>query len=216
MKNTNSILFSFIYLFLACENTSPLKPENAPPNGNLDTTFANNPSTVELTPEQVINEKKEILISEGWESQYVENGQLPECYNFLPMYSNIDNYLRVYVGSGTDVAIKIMNIENDQCVRYIFINSGSTYNISNIPEGNYYLKIAYGKDWLSKIENDQCIGKFLRDPIYEKGTDILDFFIKYTADGYSIPSYSLELDVISSQTSNSFNSHNISEEDFNQ
>jgi len=216
MKNIYSIFFSFIFLGLACENTSTLKPENAPPNGNLDPTFANEPSTAELSPEQILIQKKEILISEGWESQYVENGQLPECYNFTPMYSNIDNYLKVYVGSGTDVAIKIIDIESDQCVRYVFINSGTIYNITNIPEGKYYLKIAYGKDWLSKVINEQCIGKFLRDPIYEKGTDMLDFFIKYTSDGYSIPSYSLELDVISKEISNSFNSQNISEEDFNQ
>ena len=108
-----------------------------------------------------------------------------------------------------------MNLSTDKCVRYVFINSGSTYTIRNIPEGSYYLKIAYGKNWLSKVESGRCVGKFIRDPMYEKGEDIMDFNIQYTADGYSIPSFKLQLDVVSNSISNSFNSQNISESEFN-
>ena len=80
----------------------------------------------------------------------------------------------------------------------------------------YYLKIAYGKNWLSKVENGQCIGKFIRNPLYEKGEDIMDFTIQHSSEGYSIPSFRLELDVVSTGISNSFNSQNISESEFNQ
>ena len=110
----------------------------------------------------------------------------------------------------------ILNLNTEKCVRYVFINSGSTYTIRNIPEGRYYLKIAYGKNWLSIVENGQCIGKFIRNPMYEKGEDIMDFNIKNTAQGYSIPSFKLELDVLSTGVNNSFNSKNISESEFNQ
>ena len=92
----------------------------------------------------------------------------------------------------------------------------SNYNKSNIPEGQYYLKIAYGKDWLSKVENGQCIGKFIRNPMYEKGEEIMDFNIQNTIGGYSIPSFKLQLDVVSNDISNSFSSQNISESEFNQ
>jgi hypothetical protein len=60
------------------------------------------------------------------------------------------------------------------------------------------LKIAYGKEWISKVENGKCVGMFFRSPLYEKGADILDFNIKYYDGGrYRIPSYELQLDVIS-------------------
>ena len=120
------------------------------------------------------------------------------------------------VGGGTDVSIKIMNVNTNKCVRYVFINSRTTYTIKNIPEGKYYLKIAYGKNWISKVENGQCIGKFISNPLYEKGEDILNYNLQYTGDGYNIPSYTFSLDVISTGTSNSFNSQNISESEFNQ
>lgn len=203
-------------LLTSCNIQSDSNKENTPENGELNKTFVETSPTKELTPEQIYEQEKEKLISEGWQEQGIENGQLPTCYNFKPKKGNVNNYLEVYVGSGTDVSIKIMSLNTEKCVRYIFINSGSTYTIRNIPEGRYYLKIAYGKNWLSKVENEQCIGKFIRNPMYEKGEDIMDFNIKHSAQGSSIPSFKLELDVVSSGITNSFNSQNISESEFNQ
>ena len=209
------LLFIVIILLTSCNDQSSTNQENTPENGDLNKTFVEPSPTIELTPEQKYEQEKEKLISEGWQEQDIQNGQLPSCYNFKPKKGDVDNYLEVYVGSGTDVAIKVMNMNTEKCVRYVFINSGSRYTFRNIPEGSYYLKIAYGKNWLSKVENGQCIGQFIRNPMYEKGKDIMDFNIQYTNDGYRIPSFKLELDVVSSGISNSFKSQNISESEFN-
>lgn len=211
-----ALLVLTIILLSSCNSQSSSNQENTPKNGDLNGTFIEQNPTVELTPEQKFEKEKEKLISEGWQEEDIQNGQLPSCYNFKPKKGSVKNYLDVYVGSGTDVAIKVMNLNTEKCVRYVFINSGSTYTLNNIPEGEYYLKIAYGKNWLSKVENGQCIGKFTRNPIYEKGDDIMDFNVQHSAEGYSIPSFKLQLDVVSSGTSNSFSSQNISESEFNQ
>ena len=145
----------------------------------------------------------------------MEKGQFPSGYNFVPSKSKIQNYLTVHVGGHTDVAVKLMDLRSDECIRYVFINSGSTFKIKNIPEGIYYLKIAYGKEWISRIDNGKCLGKFIRNAMYEKGEETMDFNLQYTADGYQIPSYSLRLDVIESNVENTFQSQNISEEEFN-
>ena len=215
IKNLGLLLLTTI-LMISCNSQSESNQENTPENGDLNSTFNEQTPTVELTTEQKYEQEKERLISEGWQEQDIQNGQLPSCYNFKPKKGSVNNYLEVYVGSGTDVSIKIMNLNTDKCIRYVFINSGSSYTINNIPEGRYYLKIAYGKNWLSKVESGQCIGKFIRNPMYEKGEDIMDFNIQYSADGYSIPTFKLQLDVVSSGISNSFSSQNISENEFNQ
>lgn len=203
--------------------------ENSTQNGELNSTFHDTNAWEgrsnrlqpmerhenELSPEQKLQQEKNNLISEGWEEREVSNGQLPLCYNFVPQKSNIDNYLEVQVGGGTDVAIKVMNIQTDKCIRYVFINSGSTYRIRNIPEGIFYLKIAYGKDWFSKVEDGQCVGKFTLNPMYEKGDDLMDFNLQYASDGYSIPSFQLKLDVIATNTMNTYSSQDISESEFN-
>jgi len=229
-------LFAIVLVLIIVAKLKPKEPyiprtfthSNRPSNGDLDNTFHDNQSASttsdgkkteyvpELTPEQKLQQEKNKLIAEGWKETEVNNGQLPSCYNFVPKKSRINNYLEVQVGGGTDVAIKVMNLNTDKCIRYVFINSGSTYKIRNIPEGTYYLKIAYGKDWFSKVENGQCVGKFLRNPMYEKGDDIMDFNLQYTSDGYSIPSFQLKLDVIATNTMNTFSSQNISENEFNQ
>jgi hypothetical protein len=156
------------------------------------------------------------LIADGYKKIDVKTGQMTGCYNFTPIRGDVDNYLEVKVGGGTDVVIKVMNLRTNRCVRYVFINSRTTHRIRHIPEGRYYLKIAYGKDWFAKEENGRCVGKFLRNPLYEKGDDILNFTVRENEDGYLIPSYQLRLDVISTNTMNSFDSHRISADEFNE
>jgi curved DNA-binding protein CbpA len=168
-----------------------------------------------ISQDEYLQIKKEYWITEGWEETPVETGQMHKCYNFTPKRGDIDNYLEVYAGSSTDVVIKVMNCNTNKCIRYVFINSNSTYKIKNIPEGKYYLKIAYGKNWYSKVENGVCQGKFLKNSLYEKGTDILDFHIVEMDYEYQVPSFRLELDVETTNFANRFDSDEISEEEFN-
>lgn len=172
----------------------------------------------EKSQDELIKEKEIEWKKSGWEEKEISNGVLPDCYNVSPRYSKINNYLDINVGGGTDVVIKLIERKSDRCVRYVFINRNSNYVMRNIPEGEYYLKIAYGKNWYSKIENHLCKGKFLLNAFYEVGNDNLDFTLKYYEDGsgYDIPSYRLSLDVQNSDVLNSFSSERISESDFNE
>lgn len=212
-------LVIFLVILISQNNNSSSNQYNRPSDGDLNSTFIDEKpklnSLPELTPEEKLEQERQKLIVDGWRETEIDNGLLPSCYNFTPKKGTIDNYLEVHVGGGTDVAIKVMNIENDRCIRYVFINRGSTYRIRNIPEGRYYLKIAYGKDWFSKAIDGKCIGRFLQNPMYEKGDDTMDFNLQQLADGYNVPSFQLKLDVIASNTMNTFDSQNISEIEFN-
>lgn len=207
-----------IFLYSCSNQSSNYIESSHHDTGNLDNTFkSDTEATVKsLTPEEAFKFEKEKLKKEGWEENDIENGQLSKCYNFKPKYSGINNKLEVNVGGGTDVVIKLMNKETNKCIRYVFINSNSSYDIKNVPEGIYYLKIAYGKNWISKVENGKCIGKFLLNPTYEEGSEDMDFNIQRTYEGKSIPSFQLSLDVVSSSSFNTFSSQNISEASFNQ
>jgi curved DNA-binding protein CbpA len=178
--------------------------------------FSVNPVNIPiLTPEQKLQLDRNQWVAEGWTETKVNTGHMPACYNFTPKRGDIDNYLEVRVGGGTDVVIKVMSLQTNKCIRYVFINSHSTYRIKNIPEGKYYLKIAYGKDWFSKVENGRCIGKFLRNKIYEKGDEILDFIVQEDDEGVRFSVFQLWLDVEEANVMNNFDSHNISEDEFN-
>ncbi len=193
-------------------------------NGDLDETFVSaKKEEVEQRRRNVgagaalAVEQRELnrLTAEGWMESDLSNGQMPACYNFTPKRGNRDNSLEVEVGSNTDVVIKVLDRNTGKCIRYVYIRGGSTYSIKKIPEGLYYLKIAYGRSWMSKTENGKCVGKFRLSAHYEVGKEVLDFRLKETDDGYYIPSYRLRLDVVSSERMNSFHANNISEAEFN-
>ena len=164
----------------------------------------------------------------GWEKREYVTGVTPECENVTPKYDyNIDNFLRVIVGSSTDVVIKLIQISSlgDQCLRVAYIRSGDSYSIKNIPEGRFYLKIAFGNDYRQKVIDNHCYVKFMKDAHYEKGTDILDFYKVKQPDerignemyeNWIIPSFELTLDLLSiDKLVDTFRSNTINEAEFN-
>jgi len=184
--------------------------------GDLQETFVEE-EPPPLTEAEKTQRYQDSLLTAGWSDREPTVGDLPECYNFIPTKDrDMDNFLRINVGSGTDVVLKLMDRATEKCIRYVYINSGSTYSINNIPEGQYYLKIAYGRDWMSTGRNGQCVGRFTRDAMYELGDDLLDYHTRKVYDGVEVPSFELSLDVIKTELYNSFDSQNISEAEFNE
>ena len=147
---------------------------------------------------------------------YVSNGELTGCNEIKPKYNrNLDNKLLITVGSNASVAVKLINKANEKCIRYVFINKNTTYSIRNIPEGKYYLKIAYGDDWSIMNEQPNCTGRFTKNTLFEKGEETLDYNLVYSGNNYQVPSFSLKLDVIISEDRmNTFNTDKINENDF--
>ncbi len=152
---------------------------------------------------------------DSWTSKNYSTGETPGCFSFKPKYNfNIDNFLRVTVGGNTDVVVKLVNLASYDCIRYVYIRGGESFEIKNIPEGFYFVKIAYGTDWKFTSALGTCFGKFTRNNDYIKGEDMMDFSLVKTPYGYDVPFYELRLDVFTTNKSNSFESEQISEEEF--
>ncbi len=89
------------------------------------------------------------LLEEGWYFPKTSpSGELSKEYGVNNKYGQQDNYFDIEIGEGSDVAIKIVDAATNKCIRYVFVPENSTANIQMIPQGNYYLKFAYGKDWM--------------------------------------------------------------------
>ncbi len=69
-----------------------------------------------------ISEVQENLINDGW---YIPKKSIPfgELSKEYGVKINLiqDNYFDIEIGSGFDVAIKIVNKANQQCIRYVFV-----------------------------------------------------------------------------------------------
>lgn len=145
----------------------------------------------------------------------INTGDKPECIHCKTIYDfKLDNFLRIDATGSSDLVLKVINNKTGDCIRSVFISGGSIYNIVSIPEGIYYLKIAYGYNWSKKVLGSFCFAKFITDAHYQVGNDLLDFNIKHFSEGYQVPSFELLLKVITNNRNGEFDAENISEDEF--
>jgi hypothetical protein len=146
----------------------------------------------------------------------MQTGQTPSCYEFRQSSdAGLDNFLKVNVGGGADVVLKLVRSNDDVCIRYVYVKSDETYSLRNIPAGIYYLKIAYGNDWAVSKTGGGCSAKFLSNNLYQVGTDLLDFNPVRYSEGIQIQSFELILKTIAGTPGNEFQAENITEDEFN-
>lgn len=148
----------------------------------------------------------------------MKNGNMTECSGIKPIYDNSISTKLIISAQMTDVAVKIINYETAKCIRFVFVNDGTTYTVKGIPEGKYYLKIAYGNDWEVKEGDPICKGHFSSHSSYKKDYSTYDFNKVYQDDGrVSIPYYTLKLYRTYTSDNSESNSagSSISETDFN-
>ncbi len=139
----------------------------------------------------------------SWEKKTYKSGATPKSFNFKGKFDyKLDNYLKIKVGKNTEVVVKMYKMgktkSQDELVRVTYINSNTTQFIRNVPEGEYFLKIAYGKDWREKVKDGKKFGTFTKNALYEKSEQVLDFNTVKTSKGINVPSYNLTLDLLPS------------------
>ncbi|SEL96902.1 hypothetical protein SAMN04487910_3753 [Aquimarina amphilecti] len=170
---------------------TPIESKTASGGSNAST------SRTAAAPTKVTRENK----YSSWEKKTYKSGATPKSFNFKGKFEyKLDNYLKVEVGKNTEVVVKLVKMgktaNDDETIRIVYINSNQTQFIRNIPEGEYYCVIAYGKEWKeSPSKNGKKQGTFTKNALYEKGQDILDFNTIKTDEGINVPSYSLSLDL---------------------
>lgn len=193
MKFIIPIALIAIMLFTGCSNHSRVQE--------------NNSDYTTLSPAQ------DQLISDGWYiPKTLPEGELSKEYGVENKYGQQDNYFDIEVGNGCDIAIKIVDASTDKCIRYILVPENTSVNIQMIPQGKYYLKLAYGKDWMEYDKGDGTIvGKFTKNVCYDRSVDVFDFGKKNSS---SIVSYVLQINMINTELQNNFGTIKITEEDF--
>ena len=157
------------------------------------------------------NSLQENLIKEGWEFESPQGGELGDEYGVKPIYGVHDNYFDITIGEGCSVAIKIMDVTSGKCIRYVYVPENVTVTVTEIPQGQYFLKLAYGKDWMIHNTDSVTFGKFTRRSFYEKSTNSYNFGEKNTGD---FVNYSLKINVIDDTSENNFTTVSISEKEF--
>lgn len=160
----------------------------------------------------VITANQQKLLDEDWNSNKGSKSRdISSEYGITPIYGIQDNYFDVKMGVGSDLVLKIIDLSKNKCIRYIYVQENSEYTIPQIPQGKYKLLIAYGKNWMTLQKDGETFGKFADNVHYEKSTDIFNFGKKNSKE---MINYSLEINVKWDRQKMSFNTEEISEEEF--
>jgi hypothetical protein len=220
-----AIIIFFSWICSKSNNPSP-SYNSTTNNSSLDSTKVDsskvNTNSQPETNNQIVDTTvKGVDIQPTYTPVTMKNGEISGCTTFEPqsdMFTN--NMLTISTDYSTEAAVKLINSETDKCIRYVFLNRLSLYLITDIPEGIYYLKIAYGSDWGVKKGGAKCEGKFTKNQIFKKSNQLLNFNLIHTKKGTKSHSYSLSLGVSnqdtdeSSKSDGSFNTNHISEDEF--
>lgn len=174
---------------------------------------SNNSRSDQTQQDSTLSSTQRSLLEEGWYvPKTTPSGELPREYGIKNKYGQQDNYFDIEIGNGCDVAIKIVDAATNKCIRYVFVPENSSANIQMIPQGKYYLKLAYGKDWMEFDNGNGTItGKFTSNVTYDRSVDIFDFGKKNSSN---VVNYLLQINVVDSQLQNSFGTIEISEAEF--
>ena len=172
----------------------------------------NNKTSSVKVDEDGNNSLQENLIKEGWVFDSPLGGDLGDEYGVKPIYGVHDNYFDITIGEGCSVAIKIMDVTSGKCIRYVYVPENETVTVTEIPQGQYFLKLAYGKDWMENDTDSITQGKFTKKAFFEKSTESYNFGKKNTGD---FVNYSLKINVVDETTENNFTTVSISEDEFN-
>lgn len=172
----------------------------------------NNKTSSVKVDEDGNNSLQENLIKEGWVFDSPQGGDLGDEYGVKPIYGVHDNYFDITIGEGCSVAIKIMDVTSGKCIRYVYVPENETVTVTEIPQGQYFLKLAYGKDWMENDTDSITQGKFTKKAFFEKSTESYNFGKKNTGD---FVNYSLKINVVDETTENNFTTVSISEDEFN-
>lgn len=90
---------------------------------------------------------------EGWTVTKYGTDDTPTCDKVSPQHDyTMENHLKITVNSDADIVLKLMKKQKDSdvCVRTVYIESYDFMVLKHIPQGKYYLKIAYRNDWKQK------------------------------------------------------------------
>ena len=167
-------------------------------------------STNSKTNQSEPTSRQKTMLEEGWGFENPENGDLPSEYGIVPIKGLFDNYFDIEIGEGFSMAMKIVEVNTNKTVRYVYVRENTTANISEIPPGKYYLKLTFGYDWMKCDKNNEWSGKFSKAATYEMSDDVFDF----GQSTFGANSYHLKINMVHDEKYENFSTTEINEEEF--
>lgn len=183
-------------------------------NSNNTKTVADIPNN----PSGVISNKIIPANDSRWIGNKLQNGVSPYDGAFGKGVYDFSSkcYLIFKNGNSTDAIVCLENVTTGRTIRNEYIQAGTDYQMTNIPEGIYKVKSFYGNDWNpEKTLNQGAIkGAFDTDfsfSLSDKPDDLVHMNITETNEGISYTTGEITLYTVSN---GNMNQRNINSDEF--
>ena len=219
-------IIAMIYLVVAPDfsgNTSLRNQENIPKatENQIDNNLpiqSKSKLNIDLSNYESKEQQSETIQKSKWQGNKLQNGDSPYDGAFgRGVYdSNSKCYLIFKNGNSTDAIVCIENTATGRTIRNEYIQAGTDYKMTNIPEGVYKVKSFYGNDWNpEKTLNQGAIkGAFDTDlgfSVSDKTSDLIQMSITETNEGISYTTGEITLYTVSN---GNMNQRNINSDEF--
>ncbi len=149
------------------------------------------------------NENRYILDETGTFSKYkgnfLKNGTSPyDSYFGKGIYNKShQNWIQIETDKNYDAVVCLVNYYSGKTIRNEYIRAGSSFQMTNVPNGTYYIKEFFGKDWNpnKKFKNGSIKGGFETDFHFSESSSSNDVF-KLQDNGYQYSTIHIKLSVI--------------------
>jgi hypothetical protein len=99
---------------------------------------------------------------------------------------SFENYIEIQNSDEADAIVILRVFETDECVRNEYVQRGSTFKMTNIRNGNYYIQYYSGNGWDSdKSFNGNLMGGFLYHEGFSESSKSDRIRMKQNDDRYS-------------------------------
>ena len=120
----------------------------------------------------------------GWSPLTLKTGDVPAGFTFKPMVDKKSGaWLLLSLTGSTDAIVKLKCMRgnrpqaDDHVARVVYITNGEKYRIEKIPEGMYYIEVAYGNLYYKKKKKKKMC-RFMEDNYFVRLREVLDFNVQ--------------------------------------
>ena len=178
-RNAKILIFSAILIYAFIKNIDNSETNNDPVK-RLDETVNENVGKLDLDPTIKPYPKPENGFSPY--NTYFGKGK----YN-----NNSNNTFIIKNSNSTDAVVLLVNAYSQQKIRNEFIRMGSTFSMTGVPDGTYYLKWLSGNNWHPEVKIGNLNGGFQSNASASQSDDNDDWMIADGGVEWTITLYSV-------------------------
>ena len=190
-RNAKLVIYGIILLFSIALKIKNNNEESKSYSDSQDT-VVNRTTPKPIQPKKPNNNNESNNFTDYYPTP--QNGHSPyDSYFGKGIYNNsTGNKFIIKNSNSTDAVVLLVNAYSGRKVRNEFIRKGSTFSMTGVPNGTYYLEWASGTNWSTDKKVGKLTGGFQSNSSFTKTRDRADWMAVSGYQEWTVTLYAVE------------------------